>query len=298
MRIIKGNLAAGIVAATGAMLAGQQAMAQTEGGTALRVEGFAGVARDERALDGRDKGQFSGGALPSVGFDMGGVAKVQVDGMVASHMKDTVFAGAGHVGLNVGQGVSIGAYASYAHFDATPRLDTYRIGGELVAHMERTTIAAVMGYEHSQRRSATVGVIDEDTVIDSYGRGGSFFSMADVTYYPNSNWSLTAGHRYVGRRHAAAIGTEKAFEGSGFSVFAEGRIDGGSYAAGWAGVRIRFGRSGPSLQASDQSGFTNRLKDDLFVPANTRGRTLVAPPAPPPPPEGGEGGCCGACYAQ
>jgi hypothetical protein len=296
MSISRTYWATGVVAATGAMLSAQPALSQESGGVALRAEGFAGIARDERPLAG-DEGEFSGGVLPSVGFGIGGAATVQVDGMVARHMKDTVYAGAGHVGLMASDRLSVGAYGSYAHFDAVPELDTYRIGGEVVYHASRASISVVAGYEHSDRATVVAGSVPGFTVIDSYGRGGSFFSMADVHYYPQENWSLTAGHRYVGRRHAAVVGTEKAFASSGLSIFAEGRIDGGSYAAAWAGVRIRFGRTGPSLQASDQSGYMNRLKDELFVPANTRQRSLVAPPAPPPPPSGGNGSCCGACYA-
>ena len=296
MHIIRTNLAAGIVAATGAMLFGQTALAQTEGGVALRVEGFGGIARDQRPISGND-GEFSGGVLPSIGFRLGGVATVQMDGMVASHLKDTVFAGAGHIGIKATENLSIGAYGSYTHFDAVPKLDTYRIGGEAVYHAGRVSVSVLAGYEHSDRATVVAGSIPGFTVLDRYGKSGSFFSMADVSFYPSDNWSLTAGHRFVGRRHAAALGTEKAFAGSGLSLFAEGRIGEQGYAAVWTGIRIKFGRRGPSLQASDQSGYINRLKDELFVPANTRSRTLVAPPPPPPPPPtGGNGACCGACY--
>ncbi|MEO9131444.1 MAG: hypothetical protein ABI240_09565 [Sphingomonas sp.] len=295
MRIIRTNLATGIVAATGAILFGQPALAQSDGGVAVSAEGFGGIARDQRPLNGND-GEFSGGVLPSVGFGLGGVATIQIDGMVASHLKDTVFAGAGHLGIKASGSFSIGAYGAYTHFDSAPKLDTYRIGGEAVYHAERVSVTVVAGYEHSEKATVVAGAIPGFTVVDRYGRSGSFFSMADVSFYPSDNWSLTAGHRYIGGRHAAALGTEKAFAGSGLSLFAEGRIGAEGYAAAWTGIRIKFGRHGPSLQASDRSGYVNRLKDELFVPANTRSRTLVAPPAPPTPPPGGTGSCCGACY--
>jgi hypothetical protein len=294
MRILRNNFTVGIVAGTGAMLFGPVALAQTDGGVALRAEGFGGVARDQRPLNGSD-GEFSGGVLPSIGFGLGNLVNVQIDGMVASHLKDTVFSGAGHVGIKATENLSIGAYGSYTHFDAVHELDTYRAGGEVVYHAGRASVSVVIGYEHSDKTTVVAGSIPGFTVVDRYGKSGSFFSMADVSFYPSENWSLTAGHRYVGRRHAAALGTEKAFAGSGVSLFAEGRIGENGYAAAWTGIRIKFGRHGPSLQASDQSGYINRLKDELFVPANTRSRTLVAPP-PPPPPAGGGGACCGACY--
>lgn len=297
MSMSSSNVVAGIIAATGAILFSQPAMADTDGAI-FRGEGFAGIARDERPLNGRE-GEFSGGILPTLTFGLNGPVLVQFDGMVAEHLKDTVLAGAGHIGVKANQRVSIGVYGAFAHFDNVPKLKTYRLGGEVAYHGSRLSLSGIAGYEHSGRGSTDAGTIGSFTVIDTYGRGGSFFSMADVSFYPSENWSLTAGHRYVGRRHAAVVGTEKAFSGSGLSLFAEGRVGDSAYAAAWAGIRLKLGRNrSSSLQSSDQSGYINRLKDELFVPTNSRSRTLIAPPAPPaPPPDNGGGACCGSCYA-
>ncbi|HEX7873918.1 MAG TPA: hypothetical protein VF475_13465 [Sphingobium sp.] len=297
MRINRTNLVAGLFAASGTTFLAPAAMAQNSG-IGAKGELFGGIARDERPLaDSRDA--FSGGVLPSVTFGLGSSATVQVDGMAARHIGDTVIAAAGHVGVMPTPGISIGVYGAYAHFDGLGGLDNYRIGGEGSYHGARISLSAVVGYEHSQRRFIAAGTIPGFTVIDDYGRGGSFFSMADISLYPDENWSLTAGHRYIGRQHAAALGTEKHFAGSPVSLFAEGRIGDNGYTAAWAGLRIRFGGGGgTSLQASDQgSGYANRLKDELFTITNTRRRgqeAIVAPPAPPVP--GGNGCACGGSY--
>lgn len=294
MRIHRSNLVASIVTATGATFLTVPALA--EGGPEVRGEAFGGVARDERPLTG-DKGAFSGGVLPSITLGLGSAVTVQVDGMVADHLDDTILAAGAHLGIKPTDRTAIGIYGAYAHFDTGTKLETYRIGGEAAYRGDRVTLSAIVGYEHSARASLFVGPIPGFTVVDAYGRGGSVFSMADIGFYPDDNWSLTAGHRYVGRRHAAALGTEKAFAGSSVSLFAEGRLGDAGYAAAWAGVRIKLGRGGDSLRGSDQAGYMNRLKDELFVPANTRRRSqvVVPPPAPPTPPDDG-GPCCGACY--
>jgi hypothetical protein len=127
--------------------------------------------------------------------------------------------------------------------------------------------------------------------------------MADVSLYLDDDWSVTAGHRYVGGRHAAVFGTEKAVvvAGNKFSIFAEGRLGSQDYKVAWVGIRFRFGASGSTLIVRDRTeGYTNRLKDELFTIGNTRKRSQVGSPVPPvvppsePPPGGGS--CCGPCY--
>lgn len=292
MRHTRSNLTVGMALAAGTVLFPQPAMAQ-DGSPAFRVEGFAGAARDERPLAGRDT-DFSGGVLPSVSFDLGGLA-LQIDGMAADHVGDTMLAGAGHFGVKPSDNLSLGIYTAYAHLKDVGGLDSYRVGAEAAYHGPHFSLSGVAGYEHTERRAVVVGTVPGFTVTDTYGRGGQFFSMADITFYPDESLSLSGGQRYIGGRHAAALGAEKAF--GGISIFAEGRIGQRGYTAAWAGLRIRFGAGGASLQQSDQSGFANRLKDELFVNGNVRRRSqtpIIVPPPPPPP--GGPACACGATY--
>ncbi|MBB5686649.1 hypothetical protein [Sphingobium boeckii] len=291
------NIVAGLLAVTAAGLLPQAAWA-APGDVILRIEGMGGVARDKRPLSGSDT-DFSGGVLPSVGFRIGNTLQVQADAMIADHLGDTIWATAGHIGVKPSAKVSVGVYGAYAHLKSFEKLDTYRIGAEAVYHADRVSLSGIAGYEHNERATAIVGVIPGFTVVDDYGRKGNFFSMADISFYPRDSWSLTAGHRYIGGRHAAALGTEKSLSasGSGFTLFAEGRIGNAGYAAAWAGIRLRFGSNGVSLRDQDRnSGYANRLKDELFGASNTRRRGQVAlpPPPPPPPPAGGCGGCGGS----
>lgn len=302
MTINRPTFMAGIIGLTGAAVGAPPALAQGQGGGAdtasavVRVEAFGGVARDSSPLTGRDT-DFSGGALPSLSFRAGDSVTVQLDGLIADHRDRTVAGVAGHFGFAPSDTLSLGLYGAYARFDGIAHLDNYRLGAEAVVRTANVRISGIAGYERTERASALVGAIPGFTVVDDYGHGGSFFDMVDVDVFPSDNLMISAGHRYVGRRHAAAVGFEAALT-PGLSLFAEGRVGRDDYKAGWGGIRIRFGHGGASLKAVETNRlFANRLKDEMFASGNTRRRTLnvVTPPPPPPPPPGPECGC-GASY--
>lgn len=290
----KTYLLGGMAALAGTALLPATAWAQTG-----RIEGFGGIARDERPI-GPAEDKFSGGVLPSIAFDLGQAA-LQLDGMAADHRGDTVLAAAVHLGVKASDALSIGGYAAYANHDTLGGLESYRVGAEAVYRAPGVVLAGIAGYEHTEQRVAAAGTVPGFFVIDSYGKGGQFFSIADITVYPDPDLSLTGGHRYIGGRHAAAAGVEKAFSigGASASLFAEGRIGERDYKAAWVGLRIRFGKGGKTLEARDrEEGYANRLKDELFTYGNSRRRNLVEIP-PPPPIDDDDDGCsvCGPCYA-
>ncbi|GEM_PF-1933780 len=298
-------------ASIGASIIALPAWAQSgaDGGPVLRAEGFAGAGKDQRPL-AKDETEFSGGFLPSVAVPVGDALTLQLDGMIASHLGDTVTAVGGRIAARPSENVSIGIYGSYANFDGPDYgagngavdLETYRIGAEATLNFDRVVISAVAGQEHTERQTVIAGTIPGFTIIDSYGYGSSFFSMADIDFYPTDNIGLSVGHRYIGRRHAAAVAAESSFgPSSAFSVFAEGRIGSEGYTAGWAGIRIRFGHQGAPLRITEtRSIFENRLKDELFATGNTRrrNRDVIEPPAPPEPPVNPCNGCGGTYCGQ
>ena len=292
---------AGVIGLAGVAVGAPPALAQGDAATApvvVRGEAFGGIARDSSPLTGRDT-DFSGGVLPSLSFRAGDGAKVQLDGILADHAGRTVAGVAGHVGFAPSDTLSLGLYGAYTRFDGIVDLDNYRLGAEAVVRTANVRISGVAGYERTERASVLIGAIPGFTVVDDYGRGGRFFDMVDVDVFPSDGLMISAGHRYIGGRHAAALGFEAALT-PGISLFAEGRAGRDDYKAAWGGIRIRFGHGGASLRAVESERlFTNRLKDELFTSGNTRRRTLnvIAPPPPPPPPPGPECGC-GASYCD
>lgn len=264
-------------------LATGQASAQAGGDIVGRAEIFGGSARDGRPLGGEETGS-SVGVLPSASLAVGS-ARLQVDGMAADHLDSSIFALAGQLTTQPQNNMTWGVYGSYARHDVAGDLSVYRIGGQANYQGETVTVSVVAGYENVDDAVVAVGAVPGFTVADTYGRQG-FFSMADLTYYPSANWALLAGHRFIGGRHAGAVGVERLFAGetSNLSVFAEARVGEDDYAAAWLGLRFRFGRGGGSLRDRDRaSGLQNRLKDELFSLSNTRTRALTAIPVVTPP---------------
>lgn len=288
------KVAVTILAVASSALAPVAATAQDGG----RLEVFGGIARDDRPLAGDDDGS-SIGILPSVVFRPGGLT-FQIDGIAADHLDDTVLGGAAHVMFAPSEQVGLGLYGSYAHTQFGGGLDVYRVGAEANYAAGRFTLTGIAGYEDAEDALVTVGSIPGFTVVDTYGHDG-FFSMADVTFYPSDQWSVSAGHRHIGGRDAAAFSVERlvGLAGGNGSLFAEARAGDDDYAAAWLGFRVRFGGSDGSLATRDRAqGLQNRLKDDLFGLSNSRVRNQIANPVvvvpPPPPPQT----CTGnSCYA-
>jgi hypothetical protein len=287
----------GVAVATSSGLAAQGALAQSAGAVG-RIEAFGGQAADGRPLGGKEDGS-SAGLLPSISFPAG-PARLQLDGIAAEHLDDTIVGAAAQLTVQRGGNWAVGAYGSYVQHRFAGDLRVSRIGPQVNYLGERVTVSLVGGYEDVEQAVVAAGAVPGFTVADAYGRDGAF-SMADVVYYPSESWSVQFGHRYVGGRHAGVLGFERQF--GRLSLFGEGRFGDEDYAGGWLGVRMRFGEGSGSLRDRDRAGpLPNRLKDDLFGVSNTRRRTrtaipVVVPPPPPPPPPTGPTCSCGPCYA-
>ncbi|GLK67893.1 hypothetical protein [Hansschlegelia plantiphila] len=246
-----------------------------------KLEGFGGWA------DGRfgRKGDFSGGGLGSVTFPLGPTLGAQFDGLAAIQDGDFVGGGAAHLFTRDPDRYLLGVYGSAVGFENRAGAWNGKIGVEGEAYFDRLTISGVAGYEH---------VWGGSNSFERIRRGGSFFDYVDVSYYLTDDWKVSVGHRYTGRRNAAAFGTEfrLPFQGLDVSAFAEGRVGEHDYKAVWAGLKFYFGSTPKSLIARHrESDPSNWLKDDLFSVSSRRKAGGTVPPPPPPP--CGCGGPCG-----
>lgn len=255
------------------------------GEVTVGADGLVGIAKDDRPL-GDSKDRLSGGILPSIQF--GDSFVIQADGMLFEHRKDTNYGGALHAGFRLNERGFVGVYGSISEQSFRGGLNVKRIGGEFSASQGDFTLTAVAGYEDTNRKLYLVTTTEDDDVYYAYGRGGQFFSFADVKYQPSDKFRISVGHRYTGGRHAGAAGIAFGLSGNA-SIIAEGRLGERDYKAAFVGLRVRFGgdEEGPSKLLD------NRLIEDLFSESNTR-RTLLDP-LPPPEEEPGEGGYCGSC---
>ncbi|WKL56710.1 hypothetical protein Q1W73_13675 [Asticcacaulis sp. ZE23SCel15] len=274
------------------------AQSTADGSVRFRIEGFAGSTTDTRPI-ATQKDKDSKGLLPSMSFSYGETFKGQFDLLAAEHAGDKSVAGAAHLGFKASAHTTLGVYASKTRIKTPAKLNSERVGLELVYQGDKTAFNWIAGHEKVGAATVVAGTIPGYTVVDTYGDKDGFFNLADVTYYPRPNWALTLGHRYGSGRHGGVAGIERAnkWKSSTVSLFAEGRFGDKAYSGAWVGLRVRFGGNGASLRAvRDQETYTNHLKDDMYGIGNSRRRTDVA--LPPPPPEDDDNDCvCGACYA-
>lgn len=295
------KLVVALVAATAAGLSPQLAVAQSaeDSNMRFRIEGFAGTTADTRPIGKREQ-KNTKGLLPSLSFAYGEAFKGQVDLLAAEHAGDRTIAGAVHLGFKASARTTLGVYASKTRVKTPVKLNSERVGLELVYQGDKAAFTWIAGQEKVGDATVVAGTIPGYTVVDTYGDKDGAFSLADVTYYPRPNWALTLGHRYGSGRHGGVAGVERAYkwQTSTVSLFAEGRFGDRAYSGAWVGLRVRFGGDGKSLKAlRDQEIYTNHLKDEMYGIEHSRRRTDVA--LPPPPPEDDDNDCvCGACYAQ
>jgi len=248
------------------------------------LDAMVGFVNDDSAATGPDN-QATPVLLPSAAY--GETFVVQVDAMLADHRDDTVFGGAVHAGLNVGEGGFVGAYGSRTENSRYTGLVTYRAGGEIDFDLGAVGIASVAGYEHTNGGNFYVATTSTQDIYDSYNAGGRFFAFSDLRFNLTPAVRLSVGHRYNGGVHGGAAGAAIGF-GRNIVVFAEGRMGQRDNNAGFIGLRARFG----GTSGSSSSLLDSRLMEDLFTVSNTRSTLGVAIT---PPDESGCGSCGGYC---
>lgn len=235
------------------------------------------------------RSHFTGGAIPSVSIPLGHSFGVQVDGLVAGYRGRVTGGGAAHLFWRDPSRALLGVYGSVMRvgaFGAT----VSRVGVEGAAYLDRITLSGVVGAEfESGARWGLLGFTPGGWLVSLGPRRTSFFDMIDVSFYATDNWKLSVGHRYVGGRHAASLGTEALLVRSGgmaISGFAEGRIGERDYKAAMFGVKVYFGQKDKSLIARHrQDDPPTWLKDDMFAASNAaRYGALPIPAAAPTPP--------------
>ena len=142
-----------------------------------------------------------------------------------------------------------------------------RFGGVYATHISpefefywgRWTFRGLTGIEfgNSGSRSDTIttaapggggggGVLTTvSTFTEGYDVKTRFFDQIDLKYYFTDNWMGYVGHRYLGGKHALALGTEYALGMRGgklATIFAEGRAGQGAFEGLWGGLRVYLGK--------------------------------------------------------
>jgi hypothetical protein len=239
------------------------------------------------AVDGINyKADVFGGALASEGIGgVGGSVSVplgfrygfQLDGTAASY--DGRFLGSvgGHLFWRDPMVGLLGVFASHTHWSRFGGLHVNHVALEFEHYSGPWTIQGIVGAEGGNSRSQTVG-----GTVFTYDVKSRFFDKINLNYYVNQDTMLTVGHRYVGGKHALALGAEWArpiAPNALGSFFIEGRLGENKHTGTWAGLRIYKGNSDKSLMRRHREDDPIRwTPDTLFGIINTFDKAACPPP--------------------
>jgi hypothetical protein len=242
------------IAAAGIDAQAQPAPAVSD--TNFRIDGFGGYANGNTGV--RHYGDGLGGATADLTMPIGDQFGLQVDGMAGDWGGSAFYSVGGHLFWRDPDRGSFGAYGSWTRMDRggwpfLPRssgVSSANAGGEGELYWDAITLRGLVGWEGA-------------------GIPGHVYTMEDISWYADPNLKFSAGHRYLGANHAAALGAEWLTGGDvlggGLSVFAEGRIGSRAFSGVWGGLRLYFGQSETLIDKQRRDDPVDALPDNLFA---------------------------------
>jgi hypothetical protein len=150
-----------------------------------------------------------------------------------------------------------------------------QVAAEGEYYRQRWTLQGIAGVEFgnsvSNTSSLTVPAAGINpgittTIVDGYDVKTRFFDQINLKYYLTDNWDAYIGHRYLGGRHAVALGG-----GRMGSAFIEGRLGEDDFHGVWGGLRMQFGHKDKPLIARHRQDDPNIWGvDTLFSIINSQ----------------------------
>ena len=250
------------------------------------------------AVDGINyKGEIFGGALASEGIGgakgsvtvpLGFRYGFQLDGTAASYDGRFLGAAGGHLFWRDPTVGLFGLYGSYTHYSRIGGLHAHHVAVEFERYMGQWSLQGIAGVEGGNTRSWNNGI-----TTFTYDVETRFFDKINLNYYLNENTMLTIGHRYLGGKHALALGGEWSrpiAPGTLGSFYVEGRIGEDKSSGVWVGLKLYKGNADkPLIRRHREDDPFNWTPDTLFTIINQFGTQPLVPP-----PGGGTGGTGGS----
>jgi hypothetical protein len=201
------------------------------------------------------RGSFSTPVTPSTGL--------QIDLQGGAHGGDPFAAVSGHLFWRDPNRALFGLYASYTHLDRFGGANVGQVAAEGEYYWGRWTLQGIAGVEFgnttgdTSSTSSTIpqnfifpGVTTVNTFTEGYDIRTRFFDQINLKYYLTDNWDAYVGHRYLGGKHAFAVGSEYAMPLGNRtlgSAFAEARVGSGDFQGVWGGLRVYLGQKDKTL---------------------------------------------------
>ncbi len=210
---------------------------------------------------------------------------LQIDG-VGGRFDGRSFGGvAGHLFWRDPKTALFGLYVGHTSWNQFGGVHVTQVAAEGEYYWSRWTLQGIAGVEFGNSVSSTTvgtsivpqagnvpGVATTSTFAEGFDIKTRFFDQINLKYYVTDNWSAYVGHRYLGGKHAAALGTEYAValgRGAMGAGFVEGRVGQGEFHGVWGGLRFYFGQKDKSLIARHrQDDPPSWLTDTLFSIVN------------------------------
>jgi hypothetical protein len=191
-----------------------------------------------------NSGTFAG-ARGSVTVPLGFRYGAQLDGTLSSYRGDFLGRLGGHLFWRDPMVGLLGVYGSYARWSRVGGVHATHLGIEGEYYSGPWTVSAVLGAENGNTQTAF-----SNPFFTGYKVNSRFFDMVDLHYYLNENSRVSIGHRYIGGRHALALGGEWARPigpRTLGSVFVEARLGEDKFSGIWVGLRAYYGQRDKSL---------------------------------------------------
>jgi hypothetical protein len=204
---------------------------------------------------GGARGAFSTPITPSTGL--------QIDLQGGAVGGDPFGAVSGHLFWRDPNRALLGLYASYTYLDRFGGANLGQIAAEGEYYWGRWTLQGIVGIEFGNSPNFTSssssvvpqnGIIPGTTTFNTFTEGFDiktrFFDQINLKYYLTDNWDAYIGHRYLGGKHALALGSEFAMPlGNRMlgSAFVEGRLGSGDFEGVWGGLRVYLGQKDKTL---------------------------------------------------
>jgi hypothetical protein len=264
------------------------------------INGKAGILGGSLA----DRPIYAGKGTLSI--PLGGSFGAQIDGMGGSWDHQAFGGIGGHLFWRDPTRALFGVYVSHTHWDRFGGVHVTQVAGEAEYYFGRWTLQGIAGVEfgNSAVGPATAVVLAPPgpgvaglagIFAPVYDIKTRFFDQINLAYYLTDNWKAFLGHRYLGGKHAFALGTEYGLplgRGAMAAPFIEGRIGEDRSSGVWGGLKFYFGRKDkPLIQRHREDDPLNWLPSSLFTIANslTANALLGTQPIPGLPDGDGEG---------
>ncbi|MBI5321029.1 hypothetical protein [Bradyrhizobium sp.] len=250
-----------------------------------------GVNARTEPFGGRIANRSIVGNQGAVTFPISGSLGAQIDAAFGSLDRRGFGNLAGHFFWRNPNQALFGFYASHTRWDQFGGAHVNQAAAEGEFYSGRFTVQGIAGIEWGNRASSAstltsitppgppnfpfgypAGIATTSSYLSAFDVKTRFFDQINFKYYFTDNALGYVGHRYLGGKHALALGGEYAFpiDRVMISAFVEARVGESNFNGVWGGLKFYFnGKNKPLLARHRQDDPNIWSADTLFSITNS-----------------------------